>query len=150
MSKALNTPLIPQLVVDGGVAAIDFYVRAFGARELYRLLEDSGKLAHAELELAGHVFMLADEYPDYNCVSPKRFSGSSSSISVRVEDVDAFVARAVAAGATAERPIQDEFYGDRVGWIRDPFGHRWSFHTRREEVSHDEIKRRYAEMMRGT
>jgi PhnB protein len=139
--------VIPQLIVDGASEAIDFYVRAFGARELYRLPEPDGKVAHAELEIAGSVIMLADEYPDLKCIGPRRLGGTPCALTVYVDDVDSVVARAVAAGATAERPIEDEFYGDRVGWLRDPFGHRWAIHTRREQLSSDEIKARYAQLM---
>jgi uncharacterized glyoxalase superfamily protein PhnB len=139
--------VIPQLIVDRGSEAIDFYVRAFGARELYRLPEADGKVAHAELEIAGCVIMLADEYPDLKCIGPRRLGGTPCALTVYVDDVDSVVARAVAAGATAERPIEDEFYGDRVGWLRDPFGHRWAIHTRGEQLSSDEIKARYAQLM---
>jgi uncharacterized glyoxalase superfamily protein PhnB len=139
--------VILQLIVDGGAAAIDFYVRALGARELYRLPEPDGRVAHAELEIAGSVIMLADEYPDLKAIGPKRLGGTPCSLSVYVDDVDRVVAQAVAAGAVAERPIQDEFYGDRVGWIRDPFGHRWAIHTRREQLDAEAIKKRYAELM---
>jgi PhnB protein len=148
MANDKRQALIPSLIVDGGAAAIDFYVRAFGAKELYRLAEGE-KIAHAELELMGQVIMLADEYPELGLVGPKKLSGTASSLNVYVPDVDALAARAVELGAKAERPISDEFYGDRVAWLRDPFGHRWSFHTPLENVSPDEIKRRYAKMMAG-
>jgi PhnB protein len=146
MSK-VTQPVVPQLIVDGGVAAINFYVRAFGARERYRLLGEGGKIAHAEIELEGGVIMIADEYPEIGCVSPKKLSGTSTSLAVYVSDVDSLVERATAAGAEAERPTADEFYGDRTAWLRDPFGHRWSFHTRKEELTSEEIQRRYAKMM---
>ena len=145
-TKSQPQALIPHLIVDGGAAAIEFYLRAFNARELYRLNEGDGRVAHAELEVNGCVFMLADEYPDLKCLSPSRLGGNACSLSLYVEDVDRAVARAVAAGAQLERPVKDEFYGDRVGTLRDPFGHRWSLHTRREALSADQIKARYAEL----
>jgi PhnB protein len=146
----ITQPLIPSLIVDDGVAAIEFYVRAFGARERYRLVEEGGKIAHAEIELEGGVIMLAEEYPELQCVSPKKLAGVASSVTVYVADVDRLVERATAAGAKAERPTTDEFYGDRTAWLRDPFGHRWSFHTRREELTSDEIQRRYAALIAGS
>ena len=146
-SEPKTHSITPNLVVDGGVAAIDFYVRALSARELYRLEGPAGKIAHAELEIGGSVFAIADEYPDYGFVSPKRHQGSSTSLSVYVPDVDRVAAQAVAAGAKLERPIVDEFHGDRVASLLDPFGHRWSIHTRLEKLSSDDIKRRYAELM---
>lgn len=138
--------LIPHLIVDRGTAAIEFYQRAFNARELYRLNEPDGRVAHAELEVAGCLFMLADEYPNLKCLGPRSLGGTPCALTLYVDDVDAAVARAVNAGAELERPIQDEFYGDRVGALRDPFGHRWSLHTRRETLSGDEIKARYAKL----
>lgn len=143
-----NQTLMPSLCVNGGAAAIDFYKRAFGAKERYRL-EDNGKIAHAELELQGAVFALADEYPDYQFVGPHRFSGTSVSLHVYVPDVDAFAARAADGGATIERPVRDEFYGDRVVSLRDPFGHRWSFRTRKEKLTNDEIAQRFSKLMAG-
>jgi len=137
--------LIPHLVVDDPAAAIAFYVRAFGAEEDYRLVSQQGSIEHAELKLGTLTLMLAGEFPNIGCVSPKRHDGSSVSFTLTVEDVDGFVERAVAAGATLERPIVDEFYGHRVGHIRDPFGHRWSIHTVREHLTSAEIQQRYRE-----
>jgi PhnB protein len=134
--------LIPYLIVDGGIAAIDFYVRALGAVEVYRLLEGE-RIAHAELTIEGAPFALADEYPNIDCIGPIRRGGTTVSLGVYVGDVDATVARALAAGARLERPVTDEFYGERVGWIRDPFGHRWSLNSIIEELSPAEIHERY-------
>lgn len=134
--------LFPYLVVNGAAQAIDFYTRAFAARESYRL-EMGDKIGHAELSFAGVTVWLADEFPDLGFRGPS--GGSPVSIAVYVPDVDAVVERALAAGATLERPIRDEFYGDRTGALRDPFGHRWLFHARRELVTPDEMRRRMAQ-----
>ena len=118
--------IFPSIIVDRGVAALEFYVRAFGARELYRLAYADGTIAHAELEVAGNVIQLADEHPNLGLFGPRKLGGAPSSLAFYVDDVDRVIARAVAEGAELERPVKDEFYGDRVGWLRDPFGHRWS------------------------
>lgn len=151
MAKIAQT-VIPTLTVDGGLAALEFYVRAFGAREIYKLVEpgDKRKLAHAEIELRGSRIMIADEYPELGYVSPKRSAGRSSALTVYVDDVDALAARATAAGAEIERPLRDEFYGDRVVSLIDPFGHRWSFHTIKEQLTDDEIQRRYEKLVAGS
>ena len=133
--------LFPYLVVKGAAQAIEFYTRAFQARELYRL-EMGPKIGHAELRFADVTIWLADEFPDAGFLGPN--GGSPVSIVIYVPDVDAVVERAVAAGATLERPIRDEFYGDRTGVLRDPFGHRWLFHARRERVTPEEMRRRMA------
>jgi PhnB protein len=135
--------------VKGGTAAIEFYKRAFGARELYRLDGEAGKIAHAELELNGSVLTLADEYPEYHFVGPKTLGGTPCCLSLYVDDVDAFAARASAAGAEIERPVRDEFYGDRVVNLRDPFGHRWSIHTRKEVLTEAQVRERFAKLTAG-
>ncbi len=140
--------VIPSIIVDRGVAALEFYSRAFGARELYRLAYADGTIAHAEFELAGCVIQLADEHPNLNLFGPRKLGGAPSSLAFYVDDVDRVVAQAVAAGAELERPVKDEFYGDRVGWLRDPFGHRWSVHTRRAHLTNEEIQAKFADMMR--
>ncbi|MDQ2646555.1 MAG: VOC family protein [Myxococcota bacterium] len=121
------------LVVKGAARAIDFYTRVFGATELYRLTEPSGKVGHAELELGGARFMLADEYPDFGALSPVTIGGSPISMHLYVDDVDALVKRAEEAGATLLRPLKDEFFGDRTAMVGDPFGHKWHLATRVEE-----------------
>jgi PhnB protein len=146
---ASEQTVFPSLIVDRGVAALEFYVRAFGARELYRLTYADGRIAHAELEIAGNVVQVADEHPSLELFGPRKLAGVSCSLAFYVDDVDRVVAQAVAEGAEIERPIQDEFYGDRVGWLRDPFGHRWSVHTRRERLTNEEIQARFADLMRG-
>jgi PhnB protein len=108
-----------------------------------RLAGGDGRIGHAELTLHGAKFMLADEYPEIDCMSPLKRGGPSCSFSLQVDEVDAFSARAVSGGARLERPIKDEFYGERVAWIRDPFGHRWSFHEQLEAVSTETVKQRF-------
>jgi PhnB protein len=139
----------PYLHVDGANDAIDFYTNVFGATERMRLAGPDGKIGHAELQLGESVIMLADEYPEMDVLSPKSRGGTPVTINVYVEDVDAFFSRAVRAGATALRPIEDQFYGDRSGQFEDPFGHRWSVATHVEDVAPDEMERRAAEMASG-
>ncbi|HYQ03312.1 MAG TPA: VOC family protein [Polyangiaceae bacterium] len=133
--------LFAYLIVTNAARAIDFYQRAFGARESYRL-EMGDKIGHAEFAFEGVTIMLADEFPELGFISPR--SSTAVSIVVYVADVDALAERAVAAGATLEKPVRDEFYGDRVASLRDPFGHRWLLHSRREIVTPEEMRRRLA------
>lgn len=136
--------LSPYLVVQGAARAIEFYVRVFGARELYRLTEPSGKIGHAELELSGCRCMLADEYPDFGALAPPTVGGSPVSLHLYVDDVDAVVASALELGATLLRPVKLEQFGDRTGLVLDPFGHRWHLATRVEQVSPEEMQRRWS------
>jgi PhnB protein len=122
-------------VVRGAEEALRFYTQAFGAKEAFRLNMPGGKVGHAELDIAGANLMLAEEFPDFGALSPPTIGGTPVSIHLYVADVDAFVARATAAGALLLRPIKDEFYGDRVALLTDPFGHKWHIASRREEVS---------------
>jgi PhnB protein len=138
--------LAPYLCVGNASAALDFYCRAFGAIEAFRLTDPSGKIGHAEVHLAGMTFMLADEYPDFGARSPASIGGSPVSLLLYVADVDAVVTQAVSAGATLLRPIVDEFYGDRVGMVMDPFGHKWHIATRIEQVAPAEMQRRMDKM----
>lgn len=143
----------PYLVVDGADAAIRFYTEVFGARERMRMGGAPGdppdKVGHAELEIGSGLIMLADEFPDMGAVGPRSIGGTPVSISVYVDDVDAVFARALEAGATALRPVQDQFYGDRQGHFEDPFGHRWSVATHIEDVSPEEMARRAREAAQG-
>jgi PhnB protein len=135
-------PLAPYLIVKSAAEAIAFYARAFGARELYRLTEPGGKIGHAELDIGGALVMLADEYPDFGALSPPTIGGTPVSLHLYVEDVDAVVARAEAAGATVLRKLTDEFFGDRVAMLADPFGHKWHLATHKEDVAPAEMQRR--------
>jgi len=131
----------PYLVIDGAEEAIRFYTQALGATEVLRL-PMAGKIGHAEIKIGDSHVMLSDEWPDMDIRGPKSRGGATSSLMVYVEDVDAAFARAVAAGATIERPVEEQFYGDRNGAIVDPFGHRWTISTHVEDVSDDEMARR--------
>jgi len=143
--------LTPYLHVRGGNAAIDFYKRAFGAVERFRMPGPDGKtIGHAELMIGDSLLMLSDEMPEHGIRSPQSLNGTAVSLAVYVEDVDAAFQRALDAGATVTRPLEDRFYGDRTGSIVDPFGHEWSLMTHVEDVSPTEMQKRleaeYAKM----
>lgn len=140
--------LTPYLCARNAARAIEFYKEAFGATEVMRLAEPSGKIGHAELKIGNALVMLADEYPDHGFRSPQSLGGSPVNLHLHVADADAVARRAVAAGAKMVRPIADQFYGDRSGQLEDPFGHRWIISTHKEDVSAAEIERRYAEYMK--
>lgn len=133
---------LPYICVKDGTAAIDFYKKAFGATEIMRLAQPDGRVGHAELRIGKAVLMLADEFPEFGTISPQSIGASPVTIQVYVEDVDAFTERAVLAGMEVVRPVADQFYGDRGGKFRDPFGHMWWFSTRIEDVSAEEMKKR--------
>src|ERR1700704_751435 len=139
--------VMPYLIVDGASSAIDFYVSVLGASERMRLPGPDGRVGHAELTLGDSVIMLADEYPDMEARGPVALGGTPVSLLVYVEDVDGVFERAIQAGARALRPVEDRFYGDRVGRFEDPFGHRWDVATHVEDVPEEEMSRRAAEAM---
>ena len=141
--------LTPYLCVSDAARAIEFYGKAFGATLMMRLADASGRVGHAELQVGDRVIMLADEHPEYGVRSPRAFGGSPVSLHLYVEDVDAVVARAVAAGAKVVHPVADKFYGDRSGRVEDPFGHLWDIGTHKEDVSPAEVERRYAAMTKS-
>lgn len=134
----------PYLCIRDAARAIEFYKQAFGATESYRLTEPSGKVGHAEIKIGQALIMLADEYPEHGNRSPQTIGGSPVNIHLYVEDADAMVSQAVAAGAKLLRPVQDEFYGDRAGKLEDPFGHVWFIATHKEDVSPEEMQKRFA------
>ena len=134
----------PYIIVAGAESAMDFYARAFGAEELLRL-PMGDRIGHAEIRIGDSVIMLADEFPDMGFLGPRSRGGPTSSLMVYVEDVDAAFERAVSQGATAERSPEDQFWGDRMGTLVDPFGHRWSLATHTEDVGEEEIQRRMEE-----
>ena len=137
--------ITPYLIISGAAAAIDFYKQAFGATEVLRMPDPSGqKIGHAELKIGDASFMLADEFPDMGHRSPASLGGTPVSMLVYVENVDQVVAQALAAGAKELRPVADQFYGDRVGMVADPFGHVWSIATHVEDVPSDELLLRAA------
>jgi PhnB protein len=136
--------LTPYLIVGDGTAAIEFYRKAFGARLRLKLDAPGGRIGHAELEIGDSVIMLADEHPEIGARGPRAFGGSPVGLHLYIEQVDAVVARAVAAGGKLVHPVENKFYGDRMGTIEDPFGHRWYVTTHIEDVSPEEIGRRAA------
>lgn len=136
----------PYLVCRGASRAIDFYRRALGAQEAFRLDGPGGTVMHAELVIGDSRVMIADESPDGQWRSPQSVGGTPVTIVLYVNDVDAVFRQAIAAGATEVRPVRDEFYGDRSGTLRDPFGHVWTINTHVEDVSREEIGRRMAAM----
>jgi PhnB protein len=133
----------PYLCCREAVQAIDFYVRAFGAVEHYRLVGPDGRVGHAELQLGPTLLMISSEHPEAGVLSPQTLGGSPVTIHLYVDDADASVARAVAAGATVERPVEEQFYGDRGGKLVDPFGHCWWVAHHTEQVSAAEIRKRF-------
>jgi PhnB protein len=139
----------PYLHVDGAAAAIDFYRDVFGATERMRMPAPGDKIGHAELEIGDSVVMLSDEYPDMGILGPKALGGTPVTINVYVEDVDAAFERAINAGAKSQRPVENQFYGDRSGQFEDPFGHRWSVATHVEDVPPEEMSKRAAAAMAG-
>jgi PhnB protein len=142
-----NYPVIsPYLCVKDATAAIAFYKSAFGATERMRIAAPEGKIGHAELNIGKALIMLADEYPDMDFRSPDSIGGSPVTIHLYVEDVDDCCRRAVTAGATLTKPVQDQFYGDRSGQFRDPFGHVWAIATHTEDISPQEIEKRAASL----
>lgn len=127
-------------------AAIDFYTRAFDAKELFRLVEPSGRVGHAEVKIGPATLMLSDEYPEFGIQGPRSIGGTSVSIHIHASDVDRLFEQAVAAGATVVRPLQNQFYGERSGTVRDPFGHEWLLGGHIEDVTVEEMQRRYTAM----
>ena len=136
----------PYLIIKGAAKAIDFYKEAFGATELFRLTAPDGKLGHAEIKIGDSPIMMADEHPEMNALGPEAVGGSPITLLLYVEDVDAMFKQAIASGATEVRPVADQFYGDRSGIVKDPFGHTWSIATHVEDVSPEEIDKRMSEM----
>lgn len=138
----------PYLRLRRASAAIDFYKQAFGAEEVMRLTEPGGRIGHAEIRIGPAAVYLADEYPEFGIRGPESLGGATSSIHLQVEQVDAMVERASQAGATVLRPAGDEFYGQRAAVLRDPFGHEWMLSQTIEEVSTEEMQRRFEELMK--
>ncbi len=134
----------PYLIVKGAAKALDFYVKAFGAKELFRFPMPDGRLGHAEIKIGDSHIMLADEFPDMGARGPETLGGSPVGLCLYVEDVDAVAEQAIAAGAKVVRPVKDQFYGDRSGTFTDPFGHQWTIATHKEDVSPEEMQRRSA------
>ncbi len=140
--------IVPYITVRNAAKAIEFYKQAFGATELMRFAGPDGSVAHAEIEISGSRIMLGDEMPEWGNRGPESLGGASGGLCVYLPDVDASVAKAVAAGATVFKPVQGQFYGDRSGTVIDPFGHVWTLATHIEDVSDEEMHRRCAEFMK--
>jgi uncharacterized glyoxalase superfamily protein PhnB len=133
----------PYLRLKGAAEAIEFYKQAFGATELFRLKEPSGRIGHAEIKIGPATIMLADEFPEMNIKGPQSLGGTTIGIHLHVDNVDQAFDRAVAAGATVVRPLKDQFFGERSGTVRDPFGHEWLLGGHLEDVTPEEMQRRY-------
>jgi PhnB protein len=141
--------LFAYLQVRDAAAAVDFYVKAFGVREKFRLTEPSGRIGHVELDFNGSTLMIADEYPEYGLLGPQGSAKPPVSLHLHVDNADAVIEQALAAGATLDMKPTDHFYGERSGTIRDPFGHRWNIGHSIESLSPEEMQRRYLELLEG-
>src|SRR5688500_12243417 len=142
-----SSAFVPHLCYRDAATAIEFYKRAFGATELMRLVEPGGKIGHAELQVGNAVFMLSDEYPDYDALSAETIGGSPIKLHLYVPDVDQFAARAVAEGSTLSRPVEDQFYGDRSGQLKDPFGYTWGIATHKKDVPVADMQKSFDEFL---
>ncbi len=141
--------LFAYLHLKGAAKAIEFYTQVFGAKEKFRLVELSGRIGHAELDFGGSTLMLADEFPEYNIKGPQTAGATTVTIHIHVDNADEVIRRAAAAGAEVVFEPKDQFYGERSGRIRDPFGHEWNIGHHIENVSSDEMQRRYTAMIKG-
>lgn len=142
--------LFAYITVKNAPKAIEFYAKAFGATEKFRLVEPSGRVGHAELDFGGTTLMLSDEYPEHGIRAPDGLAATPVTIHLHVDDADELIRRAVAAGAEVTRPPTDAFYGERSGVIRDPFGHRWMIGHHIEDVSPEEMQRRYTQIIKSS
>jgi PhnB protein len=140
----------PYLIIKGAAGALEFYKKAFGAEELYRMPQPDGRIGHAEIRIGDSRVMLADEVPEMGFRGPQSLGGSSVSILLYVPDVDTMASKAAAAGAKVIRPVQDQFYGDRSGTFADPYGHVWTIATHKEDLPPEEINRRAAARSGGS
>lgn len=136
--------LTTYITLKNATEALEFYKQAFGAVEAFRLIDPrSGKIGHAEIRIGNSYLMLSDEYPDFGAISPQTLGGNHARLHLYVEDVDTFVQQAVDAGATILRPLRNEFYGDRCALLADPFGYSWQIATHIEDVTPEEMQRRF-------
>jgi PhnB protein len=136
------TSVTPYLIVHDGAAALAWYEKAFGAKELMRFPSEDGRIAHAELQVGNARIMMADEFPEMQARSAKSYGGSAVQFMIYVDSADKAVERAVAAGATLKRPVADQFYGDRSGTVEDPFGFVWTIGTHMEDLTLEEVRKR--------
>jgi PhnB protein len=154
MSKVNYTPdgynsITPYLIFNGASEAIDFYKKVFGATEIMRMPGPDGRIGHAEMKFGSSVVMLADESPQMSHYSPEHYGGSPIGLLFYVEDVDKVVEQALAAGAKLDRPVADQFYGDRSGGVVDPYGYRWYIATHIKDVSQEEMQAAVSAMSAG-
>ncbi len=137
----------PTLIVKGAASALDFYKKAFGAKELSRFTDPKGRIAHAEIQIGSSRLMLSEEYPEMQARGPQTLGGTPVSLMMYVEHVDELFHQALIAGAKEVQPVKDQFWGDRAGTVRDPYGHVWMVATRIEDLSNQELERRAAKAM---
>jgi PhnB protein len=138
----------PYLIIKGAAGALDFYKKAFGARELFRMEGPGGCVGHAEIKIGDSPIMLADEHPEMGHHGPQSLGGTPVGICLYVEDADVVFNKAVAAGAKVKQPVQDQFYGDRSGTVTDPYGHIWTISTHKEDLSPEEVRKRAEAFMK--
>jgi len=136
----------PYLILDGASGAIEFYKKAFGATEIMRMPGPNGRIGHAEIKIGDSPVMMADEHPEMGYRSPKALGSTPVSLLIYVEDADRVFNAAISNGAKSLKPMADQFYGDRMGTLQDPFGHIWTIGTHIEDVTPEEMKRRMSEM----
>lgn len=146
-TKEMIQDVFPYLRMRNAGAAIEFYTTVFGAVEEFRLMDPGGRIGHAELKFGTFTVMLSDEYPEYGIQGPEAFGGCGTSIHLHVDDVDSMTQRAVSAGAKIVMEPTDQFYGERTSKVRDPFGHEWLLGSHIEDVSREEMQRRFDELM---
>ncbi len=142
--------LLAYLQVNDAAKAIEFYTSVFGATEKFRLTDPNGRIGHAVLDFGGTTLMLAEEFPEYGILGPLTLGGTSVTMHLQVDDADAVIRRAAEAGAEIEKEPEDQFYGERSGWLRDPSGHRWNVGHFLEEITPEEMQRRFTATMTGT
>ena len=138
----------PYLTNRNAAAALEFYKQIFGAIEKMRMAEPDGKVGHAEIEIGKARIMISDEYPELDVLGPESRGGTTAGLHLLVEDVDAVFSAAVTAGAKELKPVSDQFYGERSGKLADPFGHVWYIATVKEQLSDEEVQRRYEDLMK--
>jgi len=134
----------PYLIIKGAAEAIEYYKKSFGATELFRMPAPDGKIGHAEIKIGDSPIMLADEHPNLGHVGPQTLGGTSVGIMIYVDDVDTMFKKAISGGGQEIKPLQDQFYGDRSGTLKDPFGHMWTVATHVEDVAPEEMEKRMA------
>ena len=140
----------PYMAIKGAREAIDFYISAFGAEEIFALVDPSdGRIGHAEIKLAGTTIMISDEYPDFGAIGPDTLGGSPIKLHLYVDDADSMFANALDLGCTEVRPMKDQFFGDRSGMLVDKYGHTWTLATKTQNVSPEEMQNRWTTSMEG-